>query len=248
MDSSCIVGPADTQVIRHAFGPVVASDLGPGAQDGCWTVRFPENIVNDPLIAAVRRRSGDPATATDQSDVVSRPVFPPTDAATLERAESLLGRRLPSLLRDLYKQVGDGGFGPGYGLLPLFAAPNDEARECVVDLYLAFRSIDHSDPAWRWPADLVPFCDWGCAIRSCIDCSSDAGAIVTFDPNVREPGAPMETALSLTHATLRSWCEDWVAGVSLWDAMFEADPEWATVSVNPMTKVPFTLVPTKLRR
>jgi hypothetical protein len=204
--------------------------------------------MSDLLIPALRRRSTNPATATDQADVVARVARPPVDEATLERAEKLLGRRLPAPLHDTFLYVGNGGFGPGYGLLPLFPLADDPAQESLVDLYLAFCSTDRRDSAWTWPPDLVPFCDWGCAIRSCIDCSSDAGAVVTFDPNVREPGAPLDLALSVTHASVQGWFEDWLAGVNLWDVMFEPDPDRAAIGVNPFTKKPFTLVSTKLRR
>lgn len=47
----------------------------------------------------------------------------PVDAATLTRAEAALGFRLPPLLADLYLHIGDGGFGPEYGLLPLLDSP-----------------------------------------------------------------------------------------------------------------------------
>jgi hypothetical protein len=41
----------------------------------------------------------------------------PTTPAVVAEAESSLGFPLPSLLRDAYTMVGNGGFGPGYGLM-----------------------------------------------------------------------------------------------------------------------------------
>ncbi len=49
-----------------------------------------------------------------------RPSLPePVDASTVAQAEAALGFPLPALLADLYLRIGDGGFGPEYGLLPL---------------------------------------------------------------------------------------------------------------------------------
>src|SRR5262249_29429302 len=91
----------------------------------------------------------------------------PLDRLRLAHAESALGRPLPPVLRDAYLLVANGGFGPGYGLLPLW--PTVTLHH--VDLYHALSSTDPEDQAWRWPEELVPFCDWGCAIRSCVDTS-----------------------------------------------------------------------------
>src|SRR5216683_6367148 len=44
---------------------------------------------------------------------------PPATGEELAHAEAQLGFELPSFLRRLYLEVGNGSFGPGYGLLPL---------------------------------------------------------------------------------------------------------------------------------
>jgi hypothetical protein len=44
---------------------------------------------------------------------------PPVSAADIAETERCLGFSLPSLLRELYGTVADGGFGPTYGFLPL---------------------------------------------------------------------------------------------------------------------------------
>ncbi|MGY4901802.1 hypothetical protein [Streptomyces sp. 900116325] len=45
--------------------------------------------------------------------------FPPLTIAEVEHAERKLGYRLPTLLRRIYIQIGDGGFGPDGGLASL---------------------------------------------------------------------------------------------------------------------------------
>ena len=47
---------------------------------------------------------------------------PPASAGELAAAEAALGFCLPALLQAVYSQVGNGGFGPGRGLLPIHGA------------------------------------------------------------------------------------------------------------------------------
>jgi hypothetical protein len=48
-------------------------------------------------------------------------LYPPVTLAVLYEAETRLGFSLPTLLRELYLLVGNGGFGPEYGLWGLFS-------------------------------------------------------------------------------------------------------------------------------
>jgi len=199
-------------------------------------------------VAKLRERVADPRLATDEAGDFPVTAPSPLDDESIARAETMLGRRLPDLLRDAYRHVGNGGFGPGYGLLRLLSDPRSPAEESVVGLYMSFCSSDPEDAAWSWPVHLVPFCDWGCAIRTCVDCSTPEGAIITFDPNARDLGEPMSNSLAATHSSIESWFADWLAGVKIWDRMFERDASRAVQGINPVTKEPFDFVPTKLRR
>jgi hypothetical protein len=205
--------------------------------------------MTDSMIERLRQRAVDASLATDQAETFPRIANAPLDDQLICRAETLLGRALPPFLRDAYRFVGNGGFGPGYGLLPLLLEnPGSSDDDSVVNLYTAFCSSDPEDSPWAWPPHLLPFCDWGCAIRSCIDCSTQSGPIVTFDPNVYDIGEPLSNAFARTHTSLEAWFSDWLAGVRLWDIMFEPDASRATSGINPFTKKPFVFVPTKLRR
>lgn len=73
----------------------------------------------------------------------------PVDGATPARAEAALGFPLPSLLAELYLRIGDGGFGPAYGLLPLFDSP-PSGEPAAVTQYLANRESGAKDPDWPW--------------------------------------------------------------------------------------------------
>jgi len=200
------------------------------------------------LIEQVRARAADNQLRTDMAPHGGGFWVEPLSESEIARAESRLGKRLPSLLRAAYSDIGNGGFGPGYGLLPLILFEEPPGHETVVDIYVAFRGSVADDPAWSWPDNLVPFCDWGCAIRSCVDCASPDGAVFTFDPNVRQAGQDMSASLAATHSSVEAWLRDWVAGVRMWDLMFQPDGGRAREIVNPFTRKPFRVVPTKLRR
>ena len=70
------------------------------------------------LIERIRERVADPLRAVDAAAWV-RPmpaVAPPASPEEVAAAEASLGFELPPLLRRLYLEVGNGGFGPAYGL------------------------------------------------------------------------------------------------------------------------------------
>jgi hypothetical protein len=140
---------------------------------------------------------------------------PPVSDSDIAEAERRLGFPLPDLLRELYTTIADGGFGPSGGLLPLLRpVPETKlmngslpGRESVVELYEAFRVGDPEDETGPWPDRLLPIVDHGCAIRSCVDCSTPALAIVYHEPYVsRTPGCP----------SLERWLREWIASPALW--------------------------------
>jgi hypothetical protein len=201
------------------------------------------------LVARIRDCVGDLATHTDQAKLAPMEPWVVATTEQIAATEQRLGHKLPPLLAQVYREIGNGGFGPGYGMLGIVGGTVDLGDgNTAIDLYEMFRTSDPEDPAWTWPAGLLPVCDWGCAIRSCIDCTSSDGPVITFDPNSRDLNEPMDRALVQTHATVGAWFEDWVGGVNLWDVMFEDDPEGAVAGVNPFTKQPFMYKKARLRR
>jgi len=77
----------------------------------------------DRLVQSVAARARIAATRTDATDVVIPEIGPPASREQIERCEAALGFPLPELLRRLYAEIGNGGFGPGYGLLPIPNGP-----------------------------------------------------------------------------------------------------------------------------
>jgi hypothetical protein len=150
-------------------------------------------------------------------------IYPPATWEMVRAAEERLGFPLPTLLGRLWVKVGNGGFGPGYGLFGLEGGHVEErSRFTLPELY--FYAIEDPDllllpldkdaqllwnpPPWDpWPKKLVPICDWGSDSQSAIDCSTPGGEMIDIREGIeRIP----------RRATFAQWMEDWVNGVKLW--------------------------------
>ena len=199
------------------------------------------------LLSLIQRRAKDPASRTDQANAATTTMYVPAGHDQIAAAKERIGFDLPNFLTEIYQQVGNGGFGPGYGLIGLPGGYTDDGNS-IIDLYEMFSQPDPDDTAWLWPAGLVPVCHWGCNIYSCVDFSASSGSVITYDANARGPGEPMTQALAQTHARTEDWFRDWVSGVRLWDRMFEDDPERATTIINPFTKKQVIVTPKRLGR
>jgi hypothetical protein len=162
------------------------------------------------LIEQLKTRIIDPRHATEGADVIAPTIYPVASEATLHSAAQALGFALPQLLQRIYLEVGNGGFGPGYGLLGIAGGATDDTGRNIVDLYYWFRELDPDDPTWQWPAQLVPLCHLGCGMYACIDCFTTAGTIIWFEPNPREPGDPLNLFLIPVASSLEEWLIMWL--------------------------------------
>jgi hypothetical protein len=115
------------------------------------------------------------------------------------------------LIRKIYSEVGDGGFGPGYGFYGLLEGTDEFPDDTVVRLYTSFRKTDPEYPSWSWPEKILPLTDWGCAIRSCVDYSDAPLPVLRFDPN---SGA--SSVLCPEGYSLENWLQAWLKGKDLW--------------------------------
>lgn len=162
-------------------------------------------MTEDELVESMRRRNE------------LHPACPVASLGQIDAAEVRLGFALPRLIRRLYLEVGNGGFGPGYGR-GVFGVEGGYATDIcgggsIVDVYAALRKAPPAAPTEeRWPLQLLPLCDWGCAIWSCLDCRSDDGWIITSE----------DRSYTETAHRLGSWLEAWLCGVDLAADMFEA--------------------------
>jgi len=192
----------------RAHDPRSATDMGPG-RDALERTRGVSTSSRVRRVLTQIYHSVSRATATPTAN-------PPVTPKELEAAERVLGFSLPPLLRTLYLQVGNGGFGPGYGLLRLNRRnPRNQFEESAVSLYQVFSGGDPEYPEWRWPAGLLPICDWGCALRSCVDCTGDRAPVLRVDPEALADGD--QDAFQPEADSLYDWLEAWVEDrVSFW--------------------------------
>jgi len=179
-------------------------------------------MTNTALLEAIRCRIVDPALRIDMKTVATPPLYPPATPESVTEAEATLGLRLPSLVRQLYVDVANGGFGPGAGLLGLAGGYSDAEGRTLVSVYQAFAA------SW-WPKPtLLPLWDWGCGAWSCVDADAVDERVFTMDA-----AGPTRTRF-----TLPSWLSAWVSGTSLFEETFETN---ASVIVNPFTRKPVSV-------
>jgi hypothetical protein len=127
------------------------------------------------------------------------------------RAEVQLGFRLPELLSALYLQLANGGFGPE--VIGLEGGETHEGMS-LAELYALMRESHPDDPNWKWPTKLVPIVDWGCAMKSCVDCSEPPFQVIRFDPNGHTQGAAWDDSFFVESVSLVSWFEEWMDRMS----------------------------------
>jgi hypothetical protein len=172
----------------------------------------------DDILDRVRERIG---SAPKDPFGNTRAPAPTATYAGIAADEQALGFALPPLLKRLYVKVGNGGWGPGYGLLGLTGGAKDDLGQTAVQGYLSKRVWSPSDePGWRWPAGLLPLCHWGCAIYSCIDCTKPTFPVVAFDPNGRDAYSSWSEALFPECDGFDHWIALWALGRDMWERLY----------------------------
>ncbi|NGO75748.1 SMI1/KNR4 family protein [Streptomyces sp. YC504] len=129
----------------------------------------------------------------------------PVSAEQLATVEAELGFQLPPLLASLYREIANGGYGPDYQLLPLVGA-----ERTVLSEYHAERSASAEEESPYWPARVLPILDWGCAMYAAVDCNSEAGRVLLFEPNGAEDDGV--AAWFMDAESLADWLETWLSG------------------------------------
>lgn len=172
------------------------------------------------LLAALRARIADRARATEGSDIVRPTIFPPATDEEITVTEQALGFPLPPLLTRIYREVGNGGFGPGYGLVGVEHGARDDG-DTLADLYYGFRQPHAIDPVWNWPERLVPLAHLGCAMYACVDCRRPQGSVVWWEPNPRGPGEPLGRFLIPVADSLDAWLWLWLRDADWMSPAFE---------------------------
>jgi hypothetical protein len=172
----------------------------------------------DDLIARLRHRVRSGERVIDSECGRARP-FPPAATQEIEESERRLGFALSPLLRRVYLEVANGGFGPGYGLIGVLGGAADDRRKNAVTLYAEYRTPHPGDPHWAWPAMLLPVCDLGCAMYLCVDCSDTRGPVTWFEPNPHCECEPWDDAFYRLADSTDAWLSAWVDGNDLFERL-----------------------------
>ncbi|MFE6447481.1 hypothetical protein [Nocardiopsis dassonvillei] len=172
---------------RVLSGEYLDHRLGPPERDSGGAIRHCAEQGSWRMVYFRGTPEYDTALVAERLDPLP-PLRPAAEEAVNER-EELLGRPLPPLLRRCYIELGDGGFGPGYGLLPLWDPENGAS---VMD---AFRRRGKWPRRWRPIANsFLTLCDWGYGIESLVDCQNPSGGMWAIDPN-SAPGDSLDVML-----------------------------------------------------
>ncbi|MFJ6216503.1 SMI1/KNR4 family protein [Streptomyces sp. NPDC092296] len=152
---------------------------------------------------------------------------PPVSAPELAAAEAALGLPLHPLLARLYREVADGGFGPGYGFFRLGTDKDggpDRTEGPLTAAYPGPGAVDPADEDWFWPEGVVPFLTWGCGMLACVDCRSPEGTVLLFEPNA--VGDDWSGAWFLDADSLADWLETSLSGGGWYNGP-DADDDWS---------------------
>jgi hypothetical protein len=169
------------------------------------------------LLQRLKERNADRERATDGGIHPGKPIRP-VAATQLQTAERALGFALPELLRAIYLSVGNGGFGPEYGLVGTKGGAKLDG--CTLETcYQNMVDLEKENSIWRWPKGLLPLANYGCGVWSCVDCEYKKLPMLLWDPN------NLDSELDGADARLNwgnsfwdrgrsftSWLEDWLAG------------------------------------
>lgn len=132
-----------------------------------------------PVTKPVERCSHEYPAARDQGLLTPLPPLPVATVEAVTEAEAVIGYQLPRLLRRLYLEVANGGFGPRDGILGVRGGVSNGDVPDLVQAHLDLLAAP--DPPWpRW---LISIFDWGSAIWSLVDCRDPAGPMWSWDGN-----------------------------------------------------------------
>lgn len=135
---------------------------------------------------------------------------PPVSEQVFADAEARIGFPLPPLVREMYTQVADGGYGPGYGVIQLTGHPY-----ALVESRL--RMDEDDAPERAWPQRLVEFVNWGCHYFSGIDCSRPSCPVFFYDHDRAGGDAMLADCLFRESDSLVEWLSAWLDGENLWE-------------------------------
>jgi hypothetical protein len=140
------------------------------------------------IIARVRARASRPTRVHDMARGMSPTprIHPACSQEQIAAAEVALGFALPVLYKRILLEIGNGGFGPGYGLIGATGGYSDFGDGNLPEIYARSHSPIEAERGNfpLLPERVVPVCNWGCAIYSCLDCREEAAPVYFFNPDL----------------------------------------------------------------
>jgi len=174
---------------------------------------------------SIRARADDPQTRTDRVAPRESRTFTPASPEQIAATEASLDFSLPPFLVRVYTQIGNGGFGPGRGLIGVPGGATDEHGNSILDLYDSYAASNPDDDRWHWPERLVPICHWGESVYSCVDCSVAEATIIVLDLTDYAPGRDLKELMVPLDVSIESWLRAWARGADLWREMYPLELE-----------------------
>ena len=137
--------------------------------------------MTDDIVELVRARAANPGTIHDMAQGLSPApkIYPPASVDDMAAAEGRLGFGLPALLKRIYIEIGNGGFGPGYGIIGITGGYDGWTGGDVLSLYAGYRENPPGGMP-EWSEKTLPVCTWGCDIYSCVDCSKPEAPVLVY--------------------------------------------------------------------
>lgn len=136
--------------------------------------------------------------------------FPVASVPQLERTEGLLGFPLPLVLRRIYLEVGNGGFGPECGLLGIEGDADDGAGCTLVQKWFDAREdvllhprLKKLRPDYRF----LPCVYCGCAVYLCLSGEFPEGPMWLYDQGARSRAKKFGVQTFTFSALLRLWLD-----------------------------------------
>jgi SMI1 / KNR4 family (SUKH-1) len=181
------------------------------------------------LVQRLQERNADRDRATDGGIHPRKPVAP-VAAKAVQVAERAIGFNLPELLSAIYLKVGNGGFGPEYGIVGIKWGAK-LGGYTLETCYQSMLKLEKENSVWRWPQQLLPVANYGCGMWSCVDCAYQKLPMVLWDPNNLD--ADLDSADARLNwgnsfwdqgLSLKTWLEGWLAEEQ------QPEPKWPSDS------------------
>ncbi|MER5479635.1 hypothetical protein ABT026_22095 [Streptomyces sp. NPDC002734] len=149
------------------------------------------------------------------ADAPRGPLFPPVTSREVEAAELVTGRQLPTLLRRIYTEVGDGGLGPDAGLASLTGGRRAPGH--LSDWPCSVR-IHERNRAAGLPTSWLYLTSGGCTMQWYLSLLAADNPVLLYDSDGWEPSWGEAPHDGLRHATasLRQWLWTWANGGNVW--------------------------------